>query len=365
MNSKELIEKYKLGELNFDNQNLSGVDLSWEKLPGISLYGSDLYGAKLAGTVLTNANLAGGVNLAHADLGRADLTGANLRGADLRGANLRDAILTDAVYDEATHFPKGFNLEASGAARVEQTKPTDRSEPQTALPQPQATGDLRSIEPTQIRSDTMVSESSPTQVSTSAPNSVTSTKVNAASNPATPVTTNTPPAVVTSPNYTSGIIIGTALGVGLGILGVMAIVIPSLRTPLPQSQQIPQDSNPQPNPNNSASEESSQTSRLDRTQPEVPPYSPPFSAQPSPQAFRPIQPAPTCGSPPRSGTWWPVRGASSALAAAQQVCGDSYITVSKQTQVASFNNRGEAEDFASRLSQQTGQRFWVGDPTQR
>jgi hypothetical protein len=351
MNSRELIEKYKLGELNFENQNLSGVDLSWEKLPGISLYGSDLYGAKLAGTVLTNANLAGGVNLAHADLGRADLTGANLRGADLRGANLRDAILTDAVYDEATHFPKGFSLEASGAVRVEQTKPTDRSESQEALPQPQSTENLRSTEPTQIRSDTIVS----------APSSVTSTKVNAASPPAT---TSTPPAVVTSPNYTSGIIIGTALGVGLGILGVMAIVIPSARTPLPQSQ-VPQESNPQPNPNDSASDESSQTSRLDRTQPEVPPYSPPFSAQPSPQALRPIQPAPTCGSPPRSGTWWPVRGASSALASAQQVCGDSYITVSKQTQVASFNSRSEAEDFASRLSQQTGQRFWVGDPTQR
>ncbi len=59
-----LIARYRSGERDFSDADLSGADLR---------------GANLSGAYLRGANLRG-----------ADLRGANLRGADRRGANLRD-----------------------------------------------------------------------------------------------------------------------------------------------------------------------------------------------------------------------------------------------------------------------------------
>ncbi len=73
MDSKKLIERYKLGERDFSDANLHGANLR----------GADLRYANLRGANLRGANLSG------ANLYEANLSGANLYDANLSGANLR------------------------------------------------------------------------------------------------------------------------------------------------------------------------------------------------------------------------------------------------------------------------------------
>jgi hypothetical protein len=352
LSAKELIEKYQAGQRDFSKLDLSGVELSWQNLPGILLQGSDLYGAKLAGTVLTHADLTG-ANLAHADLGRAELTGANLAGADLRGANLRDAISSGALCDALTQFPIGFSPESSGIFR-----------PQPAAP----------FQSTQVATAAVAIEQHPTQVvipsPVPSPQSANNTVI------APPAVTSVPAASNASANAV-GIAIGTALGVGMGLVAFLMVFHQSqtqtaneIQDPAPEStfSPAPTDNLPtqaqEPNVREVPPAPSPPVSVESPVVRYIPPAPAPIPSPPPRQAYRSLGFSPTCGSPPGHGTWWPVRGAVSSLGPAQQICGDSYIR-SGETQVASFTSRGEAAAFASQLSAQTGQSFWVGEPTQR
>lgn len=77
--------------LYFDDDDLSGFDLS----------DTNLWGVSLSNANLSNANLSG-ANLKDADLSNADLSNANLSGADLTGADLTNANLEGIITDENT-----------------------------------------------------------------------------------------------------------------------------------------------------------------------------------------------------------------------------------------------------------------------
>ncbi|MEM8780925.1 MAG: pentapeptide repeat-containing protein [Cyanobacteria bacterium P01_G01_bin.49] len=86
----ELLDRYRLGERNFQQAELSNVILTNVNLTDINLIGANLSNANLQHTQLTRAKLIA------ADLSRAKLMGANLVKAKLMGANLTEADLTDA-----------------------------------------------------------------------------------------------------------------------------------------------------------------------------------------------------------------------------------------------------------------------------
>jgi uncharacterized protein YjbI with pentapeptide repeats len=126
--------------------NFKDADLSGAWMNGADLQGVDFTSALIKGTWFEKANLTG-ANFADADLGGgaspgaifrcanlrnatgfSDLRGADLRQADIRGANLSpnrsDALqwvggirLKGALYDERTRWPKGFDVEGSGAVK--------------------------------------------------------------------------------------------------------------------------------------------------------------------------------------------------------------------------------------------------------
>ena len=81
-----------------------------------------------------------------------------------------------------------------------------------------------------------------------------------------------------------------------------------------------------------------------------------------------VGPKPTCGDPgpPVIGsTWWPVRGNPKTLKLIQNhYCADAFLTISNQTQVASFRSHSRAEKYAQELSYKTRSHFWVGPPSQ-
>jgi len=92
-------------QLNFENTNLAGADLSHaqfarSKLDGADLSGADLINADLTQASLCKANLSNAMlsnaNLFDANLARAKLFRAVLRDADLRHADLVGADLTAA-----------------------------------------------------------------------------------------------------------------------------------------------------------------------------------------------------------------------------------------------------------------------------
>ncbi len=129
--------------------NLKGADLTSASLDGADLSGANLTDATLARASLQEANLSGanlsGQDLSETSLQRASLRGANLqklrglkdvtradfRGADLRGANLLGAVdyagatakFQGAKYDRDTRWPKGFDVEGSGAVLAAEEKP--------------------------------------------------------------------------------------------------------------------------------------------------------------------------------------------------------------------------------------------------
>ncbi len=100
----ELLQRYRLGERNFQQAELSKMNLQHLNLENINLIGANLFGtnlqysnlnrAKLIAANLENANLTG-VSLVKAKLIGANLTNANLTNADLTNADLSNVILNN------------------------------------------------------------------------------------------------------------------------------------------------------------------------------------------------------------------------------------------------------------------------------
>ncbi len=104
-----------LRQANLELAGIQGANLSQANLEGL-----DLKGLSLQGCVLRGANLRGVSGFR--DLTRADFRDADLRGAYLLGAvdyNGSSAKFTGAKYDARTRWPKGFDVEGSGAKLVE------------------------------------------------------------------------------------------------------------------------------------------------------------------------------------------------------------------------------------------------------
>ena len=89
-----------LRDVDFENTDLSAVDLSNAILIDVDFDSVDLTGANLSGADLTDADFDD-VNLSGANLSGADLTDADLEEADLTNANLTNANLTNADLEEA------------------------------------------------------------------------------------------------------------------------------------------------------------------------------------------------------------------------------------------------------------------------
>lgn len=126
---------------NLAGANLTAADLTDAVMKKANLKDANLSRARMGGADLTGADLrqanlelAGiqGANLSQANLEGLDLKGLSLQGCVLRGANLRGAYLLGAVdyngnsakftgakYDSRTRWPKGFDVEGSGAKLVE------------------------------------------------------------------------------------------------------------------------------------------------------------------------------------------------------------------------------------------------------
>ncbi|MEA5537259.1 pentapeptide repeat-containing protein [Crocosphaera sp. XPORK-15E] len=97
----ELLHRYRLGERNFQQAELSNVVLENLNLDDINLIGANLSGANLQYSKLNRAKLIAAdlqkANLQGASLVNAKLMGANLRDANLTNTNLTNADLTDAI----------------------------------------------------------------------------------------------------------------------------------------------------------------------------------------------------------------------------------------------------------------------------
>lgn len=104
-----------LRQANLELAGIQGANLSQANLEGL-----DLKGLSLQGCVLRGANLRGVTGIR--DFTRADFRDADLRGAYLLGAvdyNGNSAKFAGAKYDARTRWPKGFDVEGSGAKLVE------------------------------------------------------------------------------------------------------------------------------------------------------------------------------------------------------------------------------------------------------
>jgi len=139
----------KLTLATFNNAILNGANFQEADLTSASFYDAqmvkaDFRAAIITGTGLQRADLSEanfqGVDLGNVSFQNCKMKGANLRNAkrigdcqktDLRGADLRGAVftctvyymtgcrLTGAKYDKNTRWPKGFDVEASGAVLTE------------------------------------------------------------------------------------------------------------------------------------------------------------------------------------------------------------------------------------------------------
>ena len=110
MKTKELLERYAIGERIFAQVNLRGIDLAGQNLENTvlsqvdltesNLQGANLRKADLTRAILINANLQR-AKLASAQLNSAILCRANLTRANLQSANLGEADLTEAILVDA------------------------------------------------------------------------------------------------------------------------------------------------------------------------------------------------------------------------------------------------------------------------
>ncbi|HBB33019.1 MAG TPA: low-complexity protein [Cyanobacteria bacterium UBA8803] len=103
MQIQNFLDRYRQGERNFTQVDLSGASLRGADLRNINLSGANLTSANLSWASLDRANLAGAILhqadlhnaiLNNSNLDRANLSRANLRKVDLRLATLRSANLT-------------------------------------------------------------------------------------------------------------------------------------------------------------------------------------------------------------------------------------------------------------------------------
>lgn len=109
----------------FSNAGFQGADLSKANLEGVDLTGISFQNTKMKGANLKKTK------------GIADGTRADFREADLRGANLlgmkdyggTTAKFAGAKYDKATRWPKGFDVESSGAVLVGQEDEEEAEKP--------------------------------------------------------------------------------------------------------------------------------------------------------------------------------------------------------------------------------------------
>jgi uncharacterized protein YjbI with pentapeptide repeats len=101
----ELLKGYLIGQnANLTMADLSGVNLSGDRLDSVNLTRANLTSANLSGAVLTNGDLLG-VNLTSADLTNAALSGVDLSEAKLNGATMTGADLALASSGGVTGTP--------------------------------------------------------------------------------------------------------------------------------------------------------------------------------------------------------------------------------------------------------------------
>ncbi|WP_264324826.1 pentapeptide repeat-containing protein [Romeriopsis navalis] len=124
----------KLKQVNLQDMDLRGVDLSEANLSRSNLNHADLRGAALNNgifflTSFNGANLQGadlsGASLDITDLEQANLQGANLCGAYLRGLDLSQVNLQGAYFDPKTQFDRTFDPLAAGMQQDVQTTMDD------------------------------------------------------------------------------------------------------------------------------------------------------------------------------------------------------------------------------------------------
>lgn len=149
-----ILKKADLREANLSRArmggaDLTGADLRLANLDSAGLQGANLSQANLEALDLKRVSLQNsilrGANLKNVK-GLGDITKADFRDADLRGAYLlgtvdyagNSAVFRGAKYDKRTRWPKGFDVEASGAKRVE-TAAEPAKEPAAQQPKPSGT----------------------------------------------------------------------------------------------------------------------------------------------------------------------------------------------------------------------------------
>lgn len=135
------LSRARMGGADLTGADLRLVNLEYAGLQGANLSQANLEGVDLKGTSLQNCNLRG-ANLRSVQ-GIRDFTRADFRDADLRGAHLLGAVdyngnsakFTGAKYDARTRWPKGFDVEGSGARLVETAaEPAKEPTRQVAVP---------------------------------------------------------------------------------------------------------------------------------------------------------------------------------------------------------------------------------------
>jgi Pentapeptide repeats (8 copies) len=328
MQRNTLQERYAQGDRNFQKADLSGVDLSGLDLRDADFRGADLYGAQLMDSLLCRANFSEGTNLGYAKLNGADLSEANLSSANLEGASLEGAIAQGAIYSQTTVFPIGFDIAAVGGIEAQELERQSRIASVTQL-KAQASQRTTSIpelvaESSQIFSPVQASRENATSTAINADDSVLFPPMSVAAAP-----TSAAPTTQNSSASCLGVSFGMFFILGLG-LAAMNLFKPS--TLFQQAQTNP---------------------------------------------FETVQyPQPACGDPlPASANDFPVdlypvfvnnspRTHSTVVA---NFCRDAFVITRRDSgiqsiQVASFNSKQRAAQFAQFMTQKVGSAE-VGTPT--
>jgi Pentapeptide repeats (8 copies) len=339
MNRDQIQKSYAAGDRNFQGLELGGADLSGLDLRNADFRESDLYGAKLMDSLLVQANFSENTNLAYADLRGADLSYANLSGASLDGARLEDVNARGAIYSDLTKFPAGFDPIAAGAVHIQEIERQTRTAHVAtlkSLSQPPSTSES-TIHPTASLSSAPLSSTQNADTSLAPPTVETvdetssfpptgffDTTLKVAEPSSVPVT----PSKKSSSNAWVGVVVGVFI-----ILGGYKLIENFFK---------------------------------------------PFnSLQTSSNPFEKVQyPLSACGDPrPSNSKKFPVdlypvfvnNSPKTLATVARQFCRDAYVTARKDSgvrsiQVASFNSRDKAKQFAEFMTKKVGSGK-VGIPT--